>query len=163
MRKYFLTILAIISCTLVFSQPIFKKNDIYFEFLGNGIYASLNYEHQFANQPGFGIRLGIGYYSDRDFDISIPAGINYLFKLKNERSFIDAGLGATWSRAGGMKSIFQEAASGSVGNAHLISFIPSIGYRRHIKGNFMWRISFTPVFNKYKQVPYGGISVGKRF
>ena len=90
-------------------------------------------------------------------------GINYLFKLKNERSFIDAGLGATWSRAGGMKSIFEQSVSGPVGNAHLISFIPSIGYRRHTKGNFMWRASLTPVFNRYKQVLNIGISVGKRF
>lgn len=163
MKKFFLIILIVISSLLVFSQSTFKKNDIYFELLGNGIYASLNYEHQFANHPGFGIRIGVGYYSDRDFDLSIPAGINYLFKLKNEKSFIDAGLGATWSRAGGMKSIFEQAASGYVGNSHIISFIPSIGYKRHTKGNFMWRLSLTPVFNKYKQVPNIGLSIGKCF
>jgi hypothetical protein len=142
------------------AQDQFKRNDLYFEFLGNGIWSSISYERQLTKNPGLGIRVGIGYFSgDEVFSATIPLGLNYLFPIRNNKSFFEAGVGATWANAAGMKSHIQSRNY----NEHIWSWIPGIGYRRHTKGNFMWRTSFTPVFNKYRIVSNIGLSVGKRF
>ena len=84
-----------ISTTLI-AQNNFRKNDVYFELLGNGIGASLNYERQLQAKPGFGVRVGIGYFSgDEKFRVSIPIGVNYLFRLGSDKSFLEAGVGGT--------------------------------------------------------------------
>lgn len=82
-----------------------------------------------------------------------------MFPLKNKKSFIDAGLGVTWTRS-------EETLIGN--NKHFkgddwVNFIPSVGYRRHTNKDVMWRISLTPVVNKYTFVPWLGASIGKRF
>jgi hypothetical protein len=145
--------------TLSFGQSSFKRNDIYFEAGGNGLFSSINYERQLTSQPGLGFRVGLGFYSENAFYLTIPTGINYLFKLKNENSFIDAGLGATWTRNNG--ELFSDSSPAN--GEHFVSFVPSIGYRKHTENNLMWRISVTPVANKYGLVPWLGFSLGKRF
>jgi hypothetical protein len=156
-----LTLFFAISVLINFSygQAAFKKNDIYLEAGGNGLFASVNYERQLTKQPGLGFRLGAGFYSENAFYLTIPVGVNYLFKLKNEKSFIDAGLGATWTRVDG--DLFGDSKNSNKG--HFVNFVPSIGYRRHTNTNLMWRISVTPVANKYGLVPWIGLSIGKRF
>ena len=159
MRKQILTFFALFAITLSFGQGIFKRNDIYLEAGGNGLFGSVNYERQLTKQPGLGARIGIGFYSENDFYLTIPVGINYLFKLKNNKSFIDAGLGATWTRIDG--KLFGD--SKNFNSDHFVNFIPSIGYRRHTAKDLMWRISLTPVANKFGFVPWIGASIGKRF
>ncbi|TXH21206.1 MAG: hypothetical protein E6Q95_04245 [Chitinophagaceae bacterium] len=153
----FLAISVIAFCS--YGQTIFNKNDIYLEAGGNGLFASINYERQLTKQPGLGFRLGVGFYSEKDFYLTIPVGINYLFKLKNNKSFIDAGLGATWTRID--MNLFDDL---HISNGdHFVNFVPSIGYRRHTPKDLMWRISITPIVNKYDLVPWLGLSIGKRF
>lgn len=159
MKKYLLTICTLFTATLVFGQNVFKKNDIYLEAGGNALFGSINYERQLTREPGLGARIGVGFYTENAFYLTIPAGINYLFKLKNNTSFIDAGLGITWTRMDG--NLFG-ASENSHGD-HFVNFIPSVGYRRHTKKDVLWRISFTPIANKYTFVPWLGASVGKRF
>ena len=159
MRKYFLTILTIGALTFVFGQSAFKKNDIYLEAGGNGLFGSVNYERQLTKEPGLGARIGIGFYSENAFYLTIPIGINYLFKLKSAKSFIDAGLGVTWTRIDG--KLFGDSKNSN--GEHFVNFIPSIGYRRHTSKDLMWRISLTPAANKYGLVPWLGASIGKRF
>ena len=153
----FLAISALITSS--YGQTTFKRNDIYLEAGGNGLFASVNYERQLTKQPGLACRLGAGFYSENAFYLTIPVGINYLFKLKNDKSFIDAGLGATWTRVNG--NLFGDPKNSTGG--HFVNFVPSIGYRRHTNTNLMWRISITPVANKYGLVPWIGLSIGKRF
>ena len=159
MRKNILTALALCATTLCFGQNNFKKNDIYLEAGGNGLFGSVNYERQFTKQPGLGARIGVGFYTAHAFYVTIPVGINYLFRLKNDKSFIDAGFGVTWTRS-------EETM---IGNNHyyagdyFTNYIPSIGYRRHAANNIMWRVSLTPVANKNGFVPWLGASIGKRF
>lgn len=162
MQIRIITVLLLLLSTTAKAQEAFRRNTVYGEFLGNGLFASLNYERQFQNKPGLGFRAGIGYWSgDEVFRVSIPAGLLYLFTIKENKSFVDAGLGATWSTDGGIK---PRSYYGSADDSkHIVSFVPSVGYRRHTKGNFMWRISFTPVINKYKLLPYPGFSFGRRF
>ena len=159
MRKRLLTTLALCTTILCFGQNNFKKNDIYLEAGGNGLLGSINYERQLTKQPGLGVRIGLGFYPAHALYLTIPVGINYLFQLKNDKSFIDAGLGVTWTRS---------EATLIGGNRHyagdyFTNFIPSIGYRRHAANNIMWRVSVTPVANKYGFAPWLGASLGKRF
>ena len=159
MRKYILTILTLSSMSVSFGQSSFKKNDIYLEAGGNGLFGSVNYERQLTKEPGLGARIGIGFYSENAFYLTIPVGINYLFKLKNDKSFIDAGLGVTWARIDG--KLFSDSKNSN--GDHFVNFIPSIGYRRHTAKDLMWRISVTPVANKDGLVAWLGASIGKRF
>jgi hypothetical protein len=142
-----------------FGQTAYKRNDIYLEAGGNGLFASVNYERQLTKQPGIGFKFGVGFYSENAFYLTIPVGINYLFKLQNNKSFIDAGIGATWTRLDG--NLF--GGSKNLNSGHFVNFVPSFGYRRHISKDIMWRISATPIANKYGLVPWLGFSIGKRF
>jgi hypothetical protein len=144
---------------LLRAQNEFKRNDLYFEAGGNGLFASVNYERQLTKEPGVGIRVGVGFYTENAFYLTIPVGINYLFPLKNHRSFIDAGLGVTWARIDGKLFASDKYSNGE----HFVNFIPSIGYRKHTTKDVMWRISITPVINKDAFTPWLGISIGKRF
>jgi hypothetical protein len=156
-----LTLFVVISLVAIcsYGQTIFKRNDIYLEAGGNGLFVSVNYERQLTKQPGLGFRLGVGFYSEKAFYLTIPVGINYLFILKNNNSFIEAGLGATWARING--NLFGDSKNSN--GDHFVNFVPSVGYRRHTNKDLMWRISVTPIANKYGLVPWLGLSIGKRF
>ncbi len=158
--KYFLFFSIIIFfVTPCFGQSGFKRNDIYLEAGGNGLFASFSYERQFTKHPGIGARIGIGYYSENASHLTIPAAINYLFKLKSDKSFLDAGLGVTWTRLDGNGFGQSDYSRG----AHFVNFVPNIGYRRHTSKDLMWRINVTPITNKFGFTPWLGISLGKRF
>jgi hypothetical protein len=158
--KYFVsTIIPTVFATFLFGQTGFKQNTIYLEAGGNGLFASANYERQLTKQPGFGVRIGVGFYSENAFYLTVPAGVDYLFKLNSDKSFIDAGLGATWTRIDG--NLFGNSKNST--GAHFVNFVPSIGYRRHTNQKLIWRISFTPIANKFGLVPWLGFSIGKRF
>lgn len=140
------------------AQSTFKRNDLYLEAGGNGLFGSINYERQLTKQPGMGMRIGVGFYAENAFYLTVPADINYLFPLKNS-SFIDAGLGATWARIDAELFASDKNSNG----VHFVSFIPAIGYRKHGKADLMWRVSICPVINKYGFTPWIGFSLGKRF
>lgn len=164
MKQPVLTISAFTITLFLSGQSQLMKNDIYLEAGGAGLFGSVNYERQLTKEPGLGIRAGVGFYSEHAFYLTIPAGINYLFQLKNDTSynqaaFIDAGLTVTWTRLDG--KLF--GASGSANGGHFVNFIPSIGYRKHTRQNIMWRISLSPAINKFTFVPWAGVSIGKRF
>ena len=144
---------------LLQAQSTFKKNDIYLEAGGNGFFGSINYERQLTKSPGLGLRVGLGFYTENAFYLTIPVGINYLFKLPGNKSFIDAGLGGTWTKVDGR--FFGDVSSALEEN--IFSFVPGIGYRRHTGKDLMWRVSFTPVINQYTFLPWIGASIGKRF
>jgi hypothetical protein len=159
MRKQILTVLALCVVTFSYGQNTFKKNDIYFEAGGSGLFGSINYERQLAEEPGLGARVGIGFYSENAFYLTIPVGINYLFKLKNNTSFIDAGLGVTWTRINGNLFGNKSYTNGE----HFVNFVPCIGYRKHTSKNVMWRLSLTSIANNNGYYPWLGASIGKRF
>ena len=149
----------LVFCCSVKGQNSLKKNDLYLEAGGNGLFASVNYERQLTSQPGLGVRIGVGFYTEDAFYLTVPIGINYLFQLKNKESFIDAGLGISFAQFNG--KLFVD--SKNLGGEHFINFIPSIGYRKHTANDVMWRISLAPTINKYTFVPWLGFSIGKRF
>lgn len=158
MKKLLLLNLFLFTAALAFAQS-FKKNTIYVEAGGNGIFGSVNYERQLAKEPGFGVRAGVGFYTENAFFLTVPVGINYLFKLKNNTSFIDAGLGATWARVNG--KLFGDAINSR--SEDFANFVPSIGFRKQTAKDLMFRFSLMPVINKYGFVLWAGVSFGKSF
>ncbi len=54
MRKQIFTAFALFTVTFSFGQSTFKRNDIYLEAGGNGLFGSVNYERQLTNKPGLG-------------------------------------------------------------------------------------------------------------
>lgn len=91
MKNFLLAFFIFEGVTYTCAQSTLKKNDIYLEAGGNGLFGSVNYERQLTKEPGLGARIGAGFYTENAFYLTIPVGINYLFALKSDRSFIDAG------------------------------------------------------------------------
>jgi hypothetical protein len=127
MKTFVILTTLFFSSGILFAQSSFKRNDIYFEFGGSGLFGSVNYERQLTNKPGLGCRIGIGAYAETSFYLTIPVGINYLFPLGSDKSLIEAGVGVTWARVDG--KIFSKEDNPY--DDHFTNFIPSIGYRRH--------------------------------
>lgn len=138
-----------------FAQKTFQRNSFYLEAFGSGLFGSLNYERQLTDKPGIGLRIGAGFYTENAFYFTIPVGVNYLFPLKKENRFIDAGLTVS--------PTFRDANFHSKGNDKWTNVIPSIGYRAHTKKDWMWRIALTPVINRLAVTPSAGFSIGKVF
>ena len=158
--RYFLLFCLIVCCSCCFSQNSFRKNTVYAEFCGNGINWSANYERQLGNKPGLGVRAGIGYASStEEFRISVPVGVNYLFDLSHQRSFIETGIGVTWAEQSIWKTGFQNSSS-----TYEPGFFASIGYRHQAPYGLMWRIAYTPFFTKYRVgYLFLGLSAGWSF
>lgn len=58
------------------------------------------------------MRAGVGYASSTgEFRVSIPVGVNYLFDISPQLSFIETGLGVTWAEESIWKTGFQNSSS----------------------------------------------------
>lgn len=157
MRKLFFFTSAVLLTIQLSAQNIFKKNTLYGEMGGTGIILSANYERQLTNQPGFGLHIGIGLGGNKPV---IPIGAKYLFDVGNRKSFIEAGTGITLAEADLLDDIHTIYNNH---NPYQAAFIPSIGYRHHTPYGLMWRINYTPVFSRYRNIPWlAGVSVGWR-
>ena len=149
--------------TLSFAQSPFKKNTIFGELGGNGLLASINYERQLSSKPGFGVRLGMGFYGVKPTHLTVPAGVNYLIPLKKNNSFLDLGFGLTFSSANvRLVLASDDGAQNKEKNIH-VNVIPGIGFRRHTSKNMMWRFGLTPIINDNGVIPFLGFALGKQF
>jgi hypothetical protein len=156
MRNSFFFSIAVVASIQLSAQKPFKKNTLYGELGGNGLVLSVNYERQMGNEPGLGLHIGLGLADKKP---SIPLGVNYLFELGSQKSFIEAGAGITLAE----KDLWDEKFNRSEHNAYKPGFIPSVGYRHHTPYGLMWKVIYTPVFSSYRNVPWlFGISVGWR-
>jgi len=161
MKVIFILIAICTFPTVLFSQTSYKSNDVYLEVGGNGLFSSVNYERHLLKKPGLGVRIGLGFYTEDNFYVTLPIGMNYLFKMKGNSSFIEGGIGVTWARVNGKLFISDKNSDGF----NFTNVIPSIGYRKHTKKDLMWRINLTPIINNKNVafLPWLGVSVGKRF
>ena len=141
------------------AQNLSKQNLIYLELGGNGLFSSLNYERQLFKNTALSLRIGLGFYTEKAFYLTIPMGLNYAFKLNKVNSFLDLGMGVTFARIDGRVFAQEQNENGT----HFTNVIPSIAYRKHNAQDYFWRISFTPVFNRQTVMPWVGFSIGKRF
>ena len=94
-----------------------------------------------------------------EFRVSIPVGVNYLFDISPQLSFIETGLGVTWAEESIWKTGFQNSSS-----EYEAGFFASIGYRHQAPYGLMWRIDYTPFFTKYRiGYLFLGLSAGWSF
>lgn len=136
-----------------------RAQNIYVEFLGQGLLFTANYDTRFSNKRnGIGGRIGIGGIGGGgDSFVSIPVSLNYL--LGEGKNFFEIGLGATYaSVSGNSDSIFSDGGNTVIGT---MSFM----YRlQPIKSGFSFRGGFTPIFTKDGFIPYyAGLSLGYTF
>jgi hypothetical protein len=157
MTKVFWILSCLLTCGLAHAQTDFRRNDVYLEAGGAGLFGSVNYERQLTTRPGLGARIGVGFYTEKRFYLTIPVGVNYLFGLGSERAFIEASLTASFTRDNAR--LFSEA---DPGYSHNANFLPAVGYRRHTDRGLMWRASATVVFNRWAVTPWLGFALGKR-
>ncbi len=128
----------------------FPSNQLYFEFGGNAVYLSINYEHIFQNH--FGYRLGLGVTATTIYEpgslgsdnagVAIAMG-EYHYPLSNV-FFVKAGLGAVsllsfdlrnhWGIAPDSSNIQPIALTGSLGMEYI-----------HSGGGFTASLSATPI------------------
>ncbi|MBK8953429.1 MAG: hypothetical protein IPM85_15375 [Chitinophagaceae bacterium] len=154
MKKIFLILL--LPAIQVQAQNKFKKHTLYAEVLGNGIVLSANYELQLINKPGFGIHAGIGLAGAQP---AIPLGMTYLIKIGKQKSFIETGIGITLAE----KDLWDDNKTQLLTNPYQVAFIPSVGYRHHTPYGLMWKLIYSPFFNKENNEPaFFGASVGWR-
>ena len=156
MRKILLCTAAIFAACQLSAQKSFKRNTAYFEIAGNGLVLSVSYERQLSNKPGFGLHAGVGLAGDKP---SFPLGVKYLFHLGRERSFLEVGAGVTLAEQDMWEANYDQPKA----DPYKAGFIPSVGYRYMAPKGFMWRVNYTPVFNRYKtELFYFGVSLGWR-
>jgi hypothetical protein len=144
MKKILIVLAILISSFHSFSQE-FKRNEVFIELLGNGLLGSINYERQLGKKPGFGIRAGAGLYGT-DTHMTIPVGVNYLIKLRNDYSFLDLGFGATFTKTDGFFYAITKLSDGYIRKKDYVYLIPSVGARAYTTKNFVAN-KFNPVYN----------------
>ena len=158
--KAFVFTVFIFSGIHAFSQSNFRRSTIYGEVGGNGVFLSLNYEKQLGTKPGLGVHLGLGNADiDENFAFTFPIGVDYLFNISRQKSFIEAGAGVTWA----LQNIW-DGYNDKEPHKYKPRFIPSLSYRHQTPYGLMWKLTATPDFEKNSTVPfYPGISLGWSF
>lgn len=147
---YFTRILFIASVlilTLPFtgiSQNETKREAIYLEGLGAGIFYSFNYDWRFKDQAkGLGAKAGLGYTAIDGVSVAtIPIAVNYLIGKK--RNFLELGLGTTVILLSSNNSTAATSDPRVSGTGLMFNGI--VGYRRVSKSGFLLRAGLTPFF-----------------
>lgn len=147
---------------LSFAQGGFKRNSVYFELGGAGLFTSMNYERQVTAKPGLGFRTGIGFYSFRTPEVTIPVGVNYLLPISKNR-YGDIGFSTTWSSADVKLYAIVDRKFPTQGGYQHFNYIPSVGYRWQTERNWLFRLNLLLVVNDYGPLPFLGFAVGKCF
>lgn len=151
------------SLSKINAQSITKLNTAYFELGGNGLFISINYERQLLEKTPITLHVGAGIYGLANPHLTIPFGVKYLYGFKNNKSFLDLGFAATYSKADVALYAIIEHRDPNYNNTNYWNYIPSVGYRQITKKNLMLRISFAPVLNHNDFLPFLGFSIGKNF
>lgn len=145
----------------VYANEKFKRNSLYLEFGGQGVFLSINADYRF--HPNLTLRLGL---CTAGLAKGIPVSLNYITEAKSAHH-TEIGLGIT----------FLDVIDIFTGFHYSIS-IPTavLGYRYQKKnGGFVIRSSFTPllgiitliqkkkIYYELKYASFGGFSVGYCF
>jgi hypothetical protein len=144
------------------SQNETKKNAIFLEGFGSGIFYSFNYDWRFKDRAnGLGGKVGFSYTGiDGSKVTTIPIAINYL--LGKKRSFIELGFGTTLTLLSHTNSTTATSDPRFSGTGLLLNGI--VGYRRVSKSGFLLRAGLTPFFNSdHSGVFVPQVSIGYAF
>lgn len=154
-KKLYFSFLLFIS-SIAFSQDFIpRRNALFIEAGGNGLFGSVNYERRLTSEnKGFAFRIGAGLYAENGIYLTIPFTVHYMFPLNNKGSYLDAGTGMTFSSMNTHKLFNGDEDS-------FTSFTGVLGWRKYSRnGKNFFRLAFTPVINKYGFVPWIGIGIG---
>ncbi len=166
MKKTLLLILLICLVSNTFAQQEYKKNGAYIQFLGNGLLLSINYERQLFKKPLLAINAGLGIYGSSPTNVTIPIGLKYLLRTKNENNFVQFGIGTTYTNDDEvvLYTSLPKYNQGQLPKPTNWNFLYSIGYRSVSKNNWLFTTDAMLFFNNiHNGLPYIGISVGKVF
>ena len=136
---------------------------VYVEFIGQGLFYSVNYETRFSNKTdGLGARVGA---SILDGVATVPINLNILLGKEDKNHFLELGLGATFVWYGeaeefGNKSIKEDIMGAA-----------TIMYRYHPRlGKFFFKVGITPLYgyldsdsSERQLFPWFGIAFGRAF
>lgn len=147
-----------------------RAHNIYLEAAGPGGIYSLNYDVRFQNSSeGLGVRVGASYFAiDGESLFTAPFILNYLIGKKG--NYLELGLGATVAYhhekmdyycscidTNEVAKLFEDEGFQIIGTI-------VIGYRRQpVDGGLMFRVGFSPLFNKETIAPYPYLSLGYSF
>lgn len=135
-----------------------SRNSLLMEVGGNGMFGSINFERHITKTPLVSVRAGLGYYRQggRSF-ITVPVGANLLLRLKKHPNwFADLGLGMTYSP----HNSFLFGDSGTPLTPYTLAFVPSLGLRYYARSGTMFRVSITPLHDKYDRQAWFGAAIG---
>jgi hypothetical protein len=162
LRAWFLILtLATLHCT-AFSQDLIKKNEVFLELGGNGLFMSINFARQLTKSPGLELRGGLGVYGSETTYLTIPLSLNYNLRLGGSHSFLSMGVGGTYTKAN-VRLATLERIEGYENRNTPINFVPSLAYRYITSKDFVWKVGLFPVLISYGFLPSFGLSTGKRF
>ncbi len=152
----------------VYNETDYRKNAVFFELFGPGVFYSINYDRRIKQHlslragftswnlhGGLFTLLGIEKLSMTAF----PVMINYITGPMKSSHF-EIGAGMMPSFVSGKAFFTDEEASSET----VLLGIGSIGYRyQQPDGGFFFRASITPLFSQYGAAVSGGLSFGFGF
>jgi len=138
-----------------------KKNTVYFELLGNGVYYSIGYGRNLMQKGNRLLSLvsGLSYINSRMLWISPQ--IIYSTGSCNHR--LELGLGYTL----GLQHVYSDVIEPKISKSHYVFY--RIGYQYHSKdGKFIYKLAFTPLthFSEgwfFPILPSAGLAVCYKF
>jgi hypothetical protein len=154
-----------------------RAKNVFIEVGGPGL-LTVNYDTRFfKTSNGLGARLGLGYIPlHHNYNLAIPAQINYLIGKKNNFFEIGAGVTLLYYNTNVYGVIASNSPSGydfttKTVDKSLVAGTMTIGYRyQPAKGGFNFRAAFTPIFSNSAYldfsthvIPFAGISFGYTF
>lgn len=144
------------------SQAVFKNN-VFLELLGNGGYASVNYEHNVFHLRNINIypSIGIGTFKTKDFtgsvnpDVFIPLGLRLYYGVKHT---LVIGIGQTVTSA-----VRLNNETFSPDRDYDLSANLMLGYRINFR-RINLQLAYTPILENYdKYINWLGLAIGYKF
>lgn len=131
---------------LTLAQNETKREAVFLEVFGSGIFYSFNYDRRIMDRPnGLGIKAGLGYTAIDGVRITtLPIAGNLLIGKK--RSFFELGAGATFLLVSQTSNVNVPQGS-SIRPPDAVLFNLILGYRRVAESGFLLRAGITPYLN----------------
>jgi hypothetical protein len=172
-----LTLVMLLSGAAMAQSPT-SPNSVYLEFLGNGLFYSINFEHLFTESLGG--RVGAGYISPGLVSAgTFPLMACYLIGSGNNK--LELGLGACVILQSETQSFSFSGAENEELKGNGVLGTATVAYRyQRADRRFIFRVGLTPFYGKFVREtflpsyhyvyddvygfrPWGGISAGYAF
>lgn len=136
-------------------EPVKRKNSVFFEAGGNGIFASINYEGKafLGKKNNFlAAKIGLG-----PFAIINVLNMTATYNIGDGMNYFEIGGGLGWFTS---NLLFGSEILGS-DRYNYFYFTPTIGYRRHSARGFLFRTFITTfAIKETRQIDSGIIGYG---